>query len=69
MLFSNDMTIFKKPSTDTNFNQKKTSGVRWWPQALIWQTCKTNSKTRFALKFVNVGTELNLLKLVFVSFL
>jgi len=28
-------TIFLKQGTDTNFNQKTTSGVRWRPQALI----------------------------------
>jgi len=23
--------LFLTPSTDTNINQKMTSGVRWWP--------------------------------------
>ena len=27
--------LFLTPSTDTNINQKMTSGVRWWPQAFI----------------------------------
>jgi len=35
---------------------------------LFRQTCETNSETRFSLKFVNVGDEPILLKLVFVSF-
>jgi len=33
-LFFNNITIFKQ-STDTNINQKMTSGVCWRPQALI----------------------------------
>jgi len=34
----------------------------------FWQTCETNSETRFSSKLVNVGDEEKLLKPVFVSF-
>jgi len=54
-LFFNDITTFK-PSTDTNFNQKTTSGdVGWRPQALVSTNWWNKLRERFSLKFVNVG--------------
>ena len=59
-LFFNNITIFK-PSTNTNFNQKTTSGGRWQPQALsstsLWnklrdkiliEICECGRWTKFA---------------------
>jgi len=60
--------LFLKPSTETNFNQKTTSVVRWQPQALISANLWNKLERRFSLKFVNGGDEPNLLKLVFVIF-
>ena len=62
--FFNDITIFSFLNSTRGQHQVCVDEHN----PLFRQTCETNSKTRLSLKFVNVGDEPNLLKLVFVSF-
>jgi len=66
-LFLNTITIFE---TKQRYQLQPEDDIRCalTTTKLFRQTCETNSETRFSLKFVKLGDESNLLKLVFVLF-